>query len=547
MRKLLCIIFIVSYAVVKAQPGKEAWHWKFGNYCALDFNTGTAVSGVTTFYSSEGCAAISNHNTGQYIMYTNGVYVADSVNHSMFNGINLFGSQYSSQSSLIVPKPGSSIIYYVITVDASDHVPNKGVHYSVVDITYNNGQGKVISQNQALTAATAAEKVTAVKHCNGTDYWIITHRYLSDAFNAYLLSSAGINTTPIISHVGTFIQDTLDNPYYWEAGYLKASPNGKKLALAEADTLAYLELFDFDNSTGVVSNSLKLNNTKGGIYGVSFSPDNTKLYAASCNLGSIFQYDLSSNVASTIIASQYIIIDSLISTRIGYEVDGAFGALQMAPDGKIYIARYNIDTLAVINNPNNVGASCNFKLSGFPLAPGTKSQFGLPNFIDANYIEGINLNIPYIQPCATVDTLNVGLGFKSYQWSTGDTNNSIVVNTPGKYWVTVINQQGCMAYDTLVASPKASLPTFIMPNIVTPNGDNINDEIDFSKYQFSSLQLEIYNRWGLKIFESTDPTCVWKPSSNDSDGTYFTNLQYRIDCGADSQTKKINNFIILVR
>ena len=84
-----------------------------------------------------------------------------------------------------------------------------------------------------------------------------------------------------------------------------------------------------------------------------------------------------------------------------------------------------------------------------------------------------------------------------------------------------------------------------MPNIVTPNNDGINDEIDFGIYQFSSMLLTIYDRWGVKVIESTDPTYAWKPTGDD--GAYFYTLQYRIDCGNQTQSKALKGFITLIR
>ena len=132
----------------------------------------------------------------------------------------------------------------------------------------------------------------------------------------------------------------------------------------------------------------------------------------------------------------------------------------------------------------------------------------------------------------------------TYSWNTGQTSSSIQVTEPGTYWVTV-NRNGCLAYDTLIINPLLSILNFSMPNIVTPNNDGINDVIDFAKYQFSSLQVYIYNRWGVQIFESTSPTCTWKPTEDD--GTYYYTLQYKIDCGAESQSKSLKGFMTLVR
>jgi gliding motility-associated-like protein len=116
--------------------------------------------------------------------------------------------------------------------------------------------------------------------------------------------------------------------------------------------------------------------------------------------------------------------------------------------------------------------------------------------------------------------LNAFNNSSGYMWSTGQTTPGIIVTSPNTYWVKVTNQYGCINSDTLIVHPQLDAFNFVLPNIVTPNNDGINDFIDFGKYQFSSLQIEIYNRWGKKVFESTDPACVWKPT--EEDGIYYS-------------------------
>ena len=120
---------------------------------------------------------------------------------------------------------------------------------------------------------TMAEKITAVKHCNNEDIWIIAHGYgpiKGNKFYAYLISSTGLNTTPVVSTVGT-IHDGADQGGRGNArGYMKAAPNGSKIALAicfdgcplvssaNTCTTGSFELFDFDYTTGIVSNPINL-------------------------------------------------------------------------------------------------------------------------------------------------------------------------------------------------------------------------------------------------------------------------------------------------
>jgi hypothetical protein len=147
------------------------------------------------------------------------------------------------------------------------------------------------------------------------------------------------------------------------------------LALGVASyIIPILEIFDFDNSTGTVSNPLTIyyNGVPNivGPWSLSFSPDNSKLYAVPSTLSGdscyLYQYDLSSGVPSVISASQQLIALSISSSSTN-----ELGALQMGPDGKIYISRLLSDTLAVIKNPNSLGLGCNFQFNSGIVLPGS--------------------------------------------------------------------------------------------------------------------------------------------------------------------------------
>ena len=680
------LMFFLGTRMVNAQLGKESWHWQFGDSCALDFSSGTPVAGKSSINTLEGCASISDPNTGQLLFYTDGTSVWDRNNNQMPNGFGMMGGYgTSTQAALIVPMPGSSTLYYIISADQGGYynypypiIPNTGVHYSIVDMSQNNGLGDVLvnTKNSPLTPAPATEKLTAVKHCNGIDYWIITHSFNSNNFNSYLLNSSGINPTPIISSVGTS-QNNISGTNSETIGYIKSSSNSKKIACA-IHIYNLIELFDFDNLTGILSNPIQIQYQipGAGAYGVEFSPDNTKLYSTLGSIG-IFQHDISSNNQSVIMGTQKQIL-----SLGGY---GFIGSIQRATDNKIYISFQDSSYLSVINSPNNLGLLCDLKMHQVSLKTNTKSLLGLPNFVEStnpiraqstfielcsfpsytinatglgnylwqngdtsrshnintygdywvsmtdtqgchevdtfhviktqppsinslqdtsqcsNLITPITLNASYSNvisylwndgfnsPVRTIsnpglywvrDSLNnfcvsidsftykinniptIDLGndttfckgnlllsaFNSssfYLWSTGQASSEITVTIPNTYWVKVTNQYGCVNSDTLHIFPQLSAFNFELPNIVTPNNDGINDFIDFGKYQFSELQLEIYNRWGTKVFESSDPLCVWKPT--EKDGTYYYVVQYFINCGIKAQNKTLKGFIVIVQ
>src|SRR5690606_11790030 len=116
--------------------------------------------------------------------------------------------------------------------------------------------GVVPTEKNIPLESPVAEKITAVYHENGQDIWVISHKLNNNEFIAYLITATGIQTTPVVTSVG---ENNLGGPNGFGAlGYLKASPDGTKLASAISFYFTGLELFDFNKSTGEVSNALKI-------------------------------------------------------------------------------------------------------------------------------------------------------------------------------------------------------------------------------------------------------------------------------------------------
>lgn len=400
----------------------EASNWYFGKFAGLDFRNGTPTLLTDgKIQTNEGCSTISDSD-GNLLFYTNGVKVWNKNHKIMINGDGLFGHWSSSNSSIVIPKPNSTNIYYVITLDEPNHItagyyPNpdpsprhielydpttdsddgliNGLNYSIIDMSLNGGEGEVISKNNHLITYDpsdieqkkykCSEKLTAVYNSDGTAIWFLT--YFIDKFYVFKIDKNGINTTPITSPSGFTIAT---NGYLNNAiGCIKFSPDGKKLAMANsylgdnADKLyqgnAYL--FNFDNSTGLVSSGLKILDGDHP-YGVEFSPNSQVLYINANKYNSfssdLYQFDLTaSNVANS-----------------KYRAWGAVGAgaLQLAIDGKIYISMPDTWFLSQILNPNVYGSSVNvtwfnIDLDGFN--SGRKSFFGLPTFIQSNFEQNL--------------------------------------------------------------------------------------------------------------------------------------------------------------
>jgi hypothetical protein len=376
MRFVLLMILFPSLCFSQKQGNV----WYFGDHVGLDFSTGNPITLVNgqTDASVEGTAVMSD-SSGALLFYSDGSKIWNRNHQIMPNGDSLLGHWSSTQSSLIIPLPGSSKLFYVFTTDAFyQNNLRYGFRYSIVDMCLDNGLGDIVlNQKNILLLDTVSEKLTAVRHSNGIDYWIITHKYFSDAFYSYHLTAAGITDT-VISHVGS-THPIAPLATGGAIGQLKASPNGEKLAIVNGNGSSIAEYFDFNKGSGMVTNCVSIQaNLNWNYYGVSFSPDNTKLYIACwLNGNGIYQFDLNAGGGNpnAVMASK---------TQIANNNYNYLG-LQLANNGKIYVTRspFGVNTyLDVINYPNNLGVACNYNDSAVSLA-GHTSGFGFPNFVDS--------------------------------------------------------------------------------------------------------------------------------------------------------------------
>ncbi len=526
---------------------QEAAIWYFGRNAGLDFNSGTPVpltNGALNTY--EGSASISDTN-GNLLFYTDGITVWNRNHIPMPNGTGLLGDPSSTQSGIIVPKPGNPNNYYVFTVGEVDNPV--GMHYSEVDMTLNGGLGAVVNKNVFLIGPTS-EKLTAVQHANGTDYWVITHGRENQAFHAYLVSATGVSNTPITSNVGIDLANPGPGKSRRNAiGYLKVSPDGTKLGVVYSNVGA--ELLSFNPATGVVSNPITLS-TERGIYGVEFSPDSNVLYLSyifyvGFNFqlrANVYQYDVSSNNQATVQASA-----TLVSPIQTIEI----GALQLGIDGKIYIAQYDQTYLGVINNPNTLGIGCNYIENGISLA-GRQSSLGLPPFVQSFFLSGI-----LAQNFCLGDTTEFSVTstdpITSISWDFGDGNTSIlespthIYTTSGTYTVSV---SVTTASDTAMETKEITISEVPMANVVT-NIEVCQTEPTYA-LDLSSLDAQV-----LGAQPATDFTVSYFASQADADAntsamaqsTRFnggaTSVYARISNNQNSQCYDTTNFDVIVK
>jgi gliding motility-associated-like protein len=561
-KKLLLLITILAATTSFAQ--KEAAIWYFGEKAGLDFNSGSPVS-ITNgkIITNEGCASISDKN-GNILFYTDGSIVYNKSHQAMPNGNGLLGHKSSTQSAIIVPKPNNPYVYYIFTVDQPlpDNVddnllndedpPNNGLNYSEIDLRLDNGLGDIPTNKKNIHLITynpenneevkfkCSEKITAVQHGDGISFWVITH--FLDNFYSFKVGNNGVNTIPIKS--STSLNVPLGGYLTNAIGYLKISPNGKKLAIANSSLKTNNELgpkgetrrntgnvwlFDFDSTTGVIKNGITLISGTNP-YGVEFSAKSKKMYVSvnqynsdGISVGSsLYQYNLKDN---NIINSKIEIINS----------QKVAGALQLGIDEKIYRSGYDIskqggEKLSVINNPELDGTDCNYLVDEIDLK-GKKVFLGLPPFITSLFLYSFNYEFNclgssthfYFNSTEKVDSVvwNFGDGFSSTEKEAFHTYLAA-----GDYKVTLIKtvngeeKEPIEKTITIFETPKTTITPYKLIQCDTQDQDATDGLASFNLELATSALKQIQNEVDIYYYKSTDEANEDKNNVNSLDLLY---------------------------
>ena len=389
MKRLFCVflLWVLVGGSVSAQRNNI---WVFGDSTGIDFNGVPNVlnSSVDTRGSSISIADIG----GNLLFYAqtrativDGGQVYNRLHQIMINGDSLpDGGWY--HELIILPDPGNDSLYYLFSICVTNSCPY-GLYYSVINMKANGGLGEVIQKNIPLQNFPMVDCLTAVKHGNGRDWWLIFRRWdwihldPNNEFHSYLISPAGITNYNV---------QLIGESHRANQGELTFSPNGEKLI--NTDGLDLLELFDFNRCTGLLSNSVVINPAGNSFnynltWSSAFSPNGNVLYVStSKDTNHVYQLDLT---APNIYATR-INLDTLYSPTIQP------GSLKLAPNGKIYLScaytdgvtfnyPYNSSEydsvnmyLSVINYPDSLGVACNYEPFSFYLG-GKRTYYGLPN------------------------------------------------------------------------------------------------------------------------------------------------------------------------
>ena len=226
------------------------------------------------------------------------------------------------------------------------------------------GLGEVTEKNNLVYHDTFCDMLTAVRHGNGRDWWLVLPRYNTGKYYIFLLSPEGIST-PKIQQIGYPITQ-----YSWSV-QATFSPDGTKYA--NNTWLGGLQIFDFDRCSGTLSNPVHITFPGDTISACGVAISSTSRYLYASNTGKLYQFDL--HATRNIEASRQLVG---VFDRFEEPLPTTFYQMMLAPDKKIYMTCTNgTNYWHIIHYPDKKGVDCALE-QHFELP--TVHSFSPPNF-----------------------------------------------------------------------------------------------------------------------------------------------------------------------
>jgi len=347
----------------------------------IDFNQGSfhidTLDFLVGFFSYN--QAICDYD-GNLDFYTNGCAIinrehevmqaGELINDSSFREITgwddcKFGYP-GHQNVLIIDDPAINGNYYIIHKTFIEHPLITGfppeLRMSYINMSLNNGLGAVVYHDSILVdQPPLSAYLNAIKHENKTDWWILQPAYDSEKIMTFHLDKNGIHRIEDQNAKQYF-----DRWYSSASGTARFSPDGTQYAYF--NRWANLHLYDYDRSTGQLSNHQKIQifDTPADTFdhqfaSVEWSPNSRFAYVT--NRDSLHQIDTWEEDIQT---DGIRLIDIYNGTLDPFPTN--FFVMALAPDCKIYMCSTNgSGSYHVINQPNELGAACNFIQNGIKL------------------------------------------------------------------------------------------------------------------------------------------------------------------------------------
>lgn len=449
--------------------------------------------------------------------------------------------------AVILPVPGKenefSVLYHL---DEWDDIESfRTLQYMEARISLTQGIYHVLYKDSIFSPGNNwyTSTLSATRHANGRDWWIVTFEHDSASYFVYLLDDHGIR----LSHEGA-----IDVDVHSALEQVAFSSKGNYLArISTVSTTAgnLLTLYTFDRCSGQLEKLASIDSGKYGWPGLAFSPSEQYLYVAENWETLLYQYDMR---ASDIEASK-----TFVDTFDGFVQPGwfqmRFGPMMQTPDGRIYVvpSAGSSQFLHVIERPDLPAAFCKLEQHSIDLmAQNGRTAPNLPNYrlgpLDGSACDSLGLNnypvsrwryeenedgIPF-------DIRFTDLSFFEpdvWLWDFGDgftsnERNPIHTFDPGLYHVclTVSNEyssdSSCQWINVMTTSNEEVIVNSgltIYPNPIDDRFTITSDNKDFQAFSFKFLNID-----GALLFQHNNiivPSTIFIPDI--PSGTYMISLK----------------------
>jgi hypothetical protein len=404
MSKVITLVLIILACFVSIQAQDKRNHvWCFGY--SSDGDSTSMFGGQNLCFSDEDSFEIKYRDReadfdatstsicdqdGHLLFYTNGCKVWRADDTVMPGGEqltrldNYWTADFfclrgftAPQGALILPVPNFTDRYYLFHQDVKNGEDNFPVFEELYMTTVsfeNDPAGEVIElRTLVLNEPMFFGSLTACKHANGIDWWIVVCQPNFNGFYKLLVTKNGVEKIN-----EQFIGEAQDEDII---GGVSCKLDKEGNFYARNTITIGLDFMKFNRWTGEFSDHQFVPEWFERTFdivgnGLEFSPDSKRLYT--CNSLQLYQFDLEHNN----IGDHFQLIDTFVYDSTEFS-QSTFYLLERGPDDRIYMSHLGSSTyLSTINKPNMLGNTCDFRHRDIPLL--TNNAFTLPHFPNYN-------------------------------------------------------------------------------------------------------------------------------------------------------------------